>query len=247
MSKFLFILEYNEYINDIINSKKSKYSDEYIYNLFLKNTKNGKLLLKEGLIYSQSIEKTIKILENRFKELNIKTYDDGDISIEGMDYKLSKYLPLINNLGYFISAAFKEDKQLDLTGNIEEILCDNIFIEPKYDRKIKNIPKKLYHASPLKFKDKILKNGLTPKSGNKLSNHPDRIYLSDSILTCIKFGKYLIDQDENDFYKNGYCIYIIDGKGIDNLYSDINLREGGFYTLNNIKKDYISLFKKAIK
>ena len=247
MSKFLFLIEYNEYINDIINSKKSKYSEEYIYNLFLKNTKNGKLLLKEGLIYSQSIEKTTKILKNRFKELNIKTYDDGDISIEGMDCELGKYLPLINNLGYFISTAFRGGEQLDLTDNIEEILSDNIFIEPKYDRKIKNIPKRLYHASPLKFKDKILKKGLSPKSGNKLSNHPNRIYLSDSILTCIKFGEYLVEHDKSDFYKNGYCIYIIDGEGIDKLYSDINLREGGFYTVDNINKEYISLFKKVIK
>jgi hypothetical protein len=125
-------------------------------------------------------------------------------------------------------------------------VCSNIFIEPKYDHQVE-IPNTLYHASPLKFKDKILKTGLTPKSGSKLSYHPDRIYLSSNMESCVKFGEYLLNSTENKYYKNGYCIYIIKGKGIDKLYSDVNMRDGGFYTLNNIKKEYISLFKEVIK
>ena len=33
----------------------------------------------------------------------------------------------------------------------------------------------------LKYKDKILKYGLSPRSGSKISNHPERIYLTDSL------------------------------------------------------------------
>ena len=39
MSKFLFLLEYNDYINSIINYNKPKYSDEYIYECMIKKTK----------------------------------------------------------------------------------------------------------------------------------------------------------------------------------------------------------------
>lgn len=145
MSKFKFILEYNSYINNTINGKNSVYSDEYIYNSFINNTKNGKLLLKEGLIYSQSVETTVKILNKKFPELNIKIYDDGDISIEGMNSNLGKYISLINNLGYFISSAFNGSDKIDIDllneRDIKHIKCDNIFIEAKYDKEIKKIPK----------------------------------------------------------------------------------------------------------
>ena len=246
MGKFSFILEYNEYINSVLNFEEPIYSDEYIYKKFLDNYKGDFLPIKEGLIYSQPADTTIRILKKKFKELKIKYYDDGgDISIEGMDDKLKKYIPLINNLGYFISSAFIGDDNIDLNEKeLEEVKCTNIFIEPKYDYEVE-IPKILYHASPLKFKDKIIKNGLIPKSGNKISIHPERIYLSDSFESCIKFGEYLSKNTlYNKHYKNGYCVFIIKG-GVDKLYSDINFREGGFYTLNNISKEFITLFKKV--
>lgn len=249
MSKFLFLLEYNNYINSIINYNKSEYSDEYIYEYMLKNQKNGVLPINEGLIYSQPIDKTIKILKNRFNELEIKKYEDDDISIDNMNDRLKKYIPLINNLGYYISSAFIDGQSIDLPKlsreKIEELRCHNIFIEPKYDYEVE-IPNILYHASPLRFKDKILKIGLTPKSGSKLSYHPDRIYLTNSMENCIKFGEYLLNVSKNEYYKNGYCVYIISGKGVDKLYSDINMREFGFYTLNNIKKEFIELFKQKV-
>jgi hypothetical protein len=248
MSKFLFILEYNEYIESLINSKYSKFTDEYIYNCMLDNYKDKIIPIKEGLIYSQPVDTTIRVLKNKFSELEIKKYDDGDIVLSGMNDKLKKYIPLINNLGYFISNAFDDnDDAIDINkNNIEELNCYYIFIEPKYDYQVE-VPNILYHVSPLKFKDKILKSGLTPKSGNKLSSHPDRIYLSSSINTCIMFGKYLLQSaGSSEYYKNGYCIYIIKGNGVDKLYSDINLRVGGFYTLNNISKEFITLFKEVI-
>ena len=250
MSKLIFLLEYNEYLNSLVNYKNSKYSDEYIYEFMSKVKRKGTLPLNEGLIYSQPIETVTRILKNKFSELEIKTYDDSDISIEGLNDRLKKYIPLINNLGYFISSAFKGDDSIEISKlkkeELENITCSNIFIEPKYDYQV-DVPNILYHASPLKYKEKILKNGLTPKSGSKLSYHPDRIYLSNSLQSCVKFGEYLLNTSENEYYRNGYCIYIIKGEGIDKLYSDINMRQAGFYTLNNIKKEFISLFKEKIK
>jgi glycosyltransferase involved in cell wall biosynthesis len=108
------------------------------------------------------------------------------------DDRLSKYVPLINNLGYFISSAFIGSDNISFTEKtIGDIKVDEIFIEPKYDYQV-DIPKVLYHTSPLKFKEKILKSGLSPRSGNKLSNHPDRIYLTNSFNKCIRFGEYLV-------------------------------------------------------
>ena len=150
---------------------------------------------------------------------------------------------LITNLGYFIS-------KLTIDGQewIKEFDSDAkpiaFILEAKYDYE-GEIPNTLYHASPIRFKDKIFKFGLTPKSGNKLSNHPERIYLTDDINKAITFGNYLKEED-NVWYKNGYCIYSINGTGLSKLYSDVNFRQGGYYTLNNIKLENIKLVKEFI-
>jgi hypothetical protein len=231
-----FLLEYYEYIDNIEKSDK----DNYIYNEILKRTKFGKLAIVEGLIHTHPPEKSINILKRRFPELHIEVEDDGEIYIENQPVqKLGKYLPIITNLGYFISKLTINGQEWikeynDVTKPIAFIL------EAKYDYEVK-IPKTLYHASPIRFKDKILKSGLTPKSGNKISNHPERIYLTDNLEKAINFGNYLID-DNNEWYKNGFCVYLIKGEGVSKLYSDVNFRQGGFYTNNNIKKEYISLF-----
>jgi len=124
--------------------------------------------------------------------LVIEIEDDGEIYIENQPpQKLEKYLPIITNLGYFIGK---------LTINGQEWIKDYntetrpiaFILEAKYDHQVE-IPDMLYHASPIKFKDKILKSGLTPKSGNKLSNHPERVYLTDDLEKSIKFGNLLIE------------------------------------------------------
>lgn len=238
---FKFILEYKEYIDNIESSEK----DNYIYNEILKRTKFGRLSIIEGLIHTHPSDKSINILKKRFPELIVELESDGEIYIENQPaQKLEKYLPIITNLGYFIS-------KLTIDGQewIKEYKDDTkpiaFVLEAKYDYEVE-IPDKLYHASPIKFKDKILKYGLTPKSGNKISNHPERIYLTDDLNKAISFGNYLKEEDNNDWYKNGYCIYSVNGIGVSKLYSDVNFRKGGFYTLNNIKSENIKLIKEFL-
>jgi hypothetical protein len=237
---FKFLLEYKNYINNIDISKK----DNYIYSEILKRTKFGRLAILEGLIHTHPVEKSINILKRRFPELIIEIEDDGEIYIENQPpQKLEKYLPVITNLGYFIS-------KLTINGQewIKEYSNQTkpiaFILEAKYDYEVE-IPDILYHASPIKFKDKIIKIGLTPKSGSKISNHPERIYLTDDLEKAINFGNYLMDE-KNEWYKNGFCIFSIKGKNISKLYSDVNFRQGGYYTLNNIKPEDINFIKEYI-
>lgn len=228
---FGFILEYNDYIDDIENSKK----DNYIYSEIQKRTKFGKLALIEGLIFTHPTERSINILEKRFPELSIKTDTDGEIYIQNQPpQKLEKYLPLITNLGYFISLVTIDGSEW--IKEFDNETCPVAFyLEAKYDLKVP-IPQTLYHTSPIKFKDKISKIGFIPKTGNKMSNHPERIYLTDDLNIAIAFGENIKNKT-----KSGYCIYKIDGEHINNLYSDINLRRGGFYTLQNISPNHFVL------
>lgn len=232
-NKLKFLKEYNSYIENIENLNNK--DDLIIFNDLNKQMKNGSLII-EGLITTHPIDKSINIIKRRFPYLNVEKEDDGEIYIEGEMKELKTYLPLFNNLGYFISKFIIDNtwiKEFD-----EDTKPIALFLEPKYDLKIEPIPNILYHVSPITFKDKISKIGFIPKTGNKLSNHPDRIYLTDKLDIALYFGMN-IKKEQNI----GYCIYEIDGKYLNNLYSDINLKEGGYYTLENISPKYFKLIK----
>lgn len=63
---------------------------------------------------------------------------------------------------------------------------------------------------------------------------------------AINFGNYLKEEEDSEWYKNGYCIYSIKGIGVSKLYSDVNFRQGGFYTLNNINSENTKLIKEFL-
>lgn len=232
---YKFLFEYQEYIKNIENSD----NDKYIYNEILKRTKYGKIPISEGLIFTHPIDKSINILKRRFPELNISQENDCEIFIENQLQKsLEEYLPLITNLGYFISLYTINggDWLKDYDKETKPIA---FYLEPKYDLKV-SIPNILYHVSPIKYKNKISKIGFIPKTGNKKSKHPERIYLTNNLQVSIKFGENIKNETGE-----GYCIYEINGKCISNLYSDINLRDGGCYTLQNISPNCFKLIKET--
>jgi hypothetical protein len=235
-----FLFEYENYISNIENSDK----DDYIYKEILKRTKFDRLAIIEGLIFTHPNKKSADILKRRFPELTIEIEEDGELYIENHPpQKIINYLPLITNLGYFVSKFTIDGHEWNyILSESDEPLA--FYLEPKYDYQVEP-PKTLFHASPARLKHKILKHGLTPKSGNKLSKHPDRIYLTDSINKAIQFGDYLIKVQNNEWYENGYCIYSVDTINIHKLFSDVNLRQGGFYTTENIKPMNINLLKEV--
>jgi hypothetical protein len=229
------ILKYNEYIDNI--TIKNQDDDVEIFNDMLRNTIRGSFAISEGLIKTHPIDKSVDIIKRRFPNVDVSTEDDGEIVVSNLSDKLSVYNILFTNLGYFISLVDidnKWNKVVDL-----DKVVDAVILEPKYDIKVA-VPKSLYHASPLKYKDKILSNGLILKALSKVSLHPDRIYLTDDLMTCKMFASNL-PKDKLPFYQDGYCIYSIDTNYIDDLYSDINLRKSGYYVDYNIPPNAIKL------
>ena len=239
------ILTYLEYIKNI--EITSNEDDFKIYNNIIKKSSFENLILVEGLIKTHPIQKSIEIIKHKFPHLIVKMEKEGEITIKGDMSNLKQYIPLFTNLGYFISAYINDEVdengiKIDATYNVYDSDVTGIILEPKYDVLISPIPKILYHASPLKFKDKILKNGLSPRSGNKQSIHLDRIYLTDNLKMAIGFGGKLEEIPIEEMKINiGYCVYEIKGTGIQNLYSDINWRNEGFYTDHNIAPEYCKL------
>ena len=118
--------------------------------------------------------------------------------------------------------------------------------EPKFKETVNNDVHKervLYHISPLPYKDRILKNGFVPKSGNSIFKYPDRTYFFlGSIGKKEAEGWITVFKSKNKKYGDKpYCLYTIDVKKLPrniDFYSDPNLK-GAIYTMDNIAPNVI--------
>ena len=152
----------------------------------------------------------------------------------------SKY-KLINISGNKNILQYDEDY---IINNKKYLKTITITYEAKYDIEIEP-PDKLYHLSIQQYSDKILKNGLIPKTKNKTSKHLDRIYLCDNIEDCYKLIPKMKIIYLNSKIKNiKWVIYEIISKNINiNLYKDPNYTKG-YYTVDNISPNYIKIIDK---
>lgn len=203
------------------------------------------LNIKEGLIKTTNIDKSLNIIQNQYSNLNIsKNKENNTFTLRGIDQKdLQSVLKLTNNLGWFpswVSSPFYTGKYFE---NVEINITSKIRFEAKYDEKIENIPKKLYHISPAENTFKIYKKGLSPRSRSKASYHPERVY----ILTDPTKAEDLADMFYQKTGQNIWDLLEIDTTLIPGdylkLYRDPNYYNG-YYTLNNIPPQAIKIIKK---
>lgn len=159
------------------------------------------------------------------------------------DPKISKVIQLANNLGYFPSVVkYELDNKLEQytqkyqPSTFRDLVVDKqptylIFsFEAKYDPEVE-LPKYVYHITTTKFVDKIKQIGLTPKTLEKRSAHPERIYVSLSK----KDSDFLFRGLKQHFGKNQGVELTIDTsllKGT--FYEDPNFKGQGAYTYQNI-------------
>ena len=166
-----FVFKYNEYIDNIFESYIS--DDIKIYTEF----KNGYIV--EGLIETQPIDKSIKILKRRFNDIKVFQTENNEIVMIGLKKDLNHYIPLINNLGYFISRKCINDKWYNYIDNMEGFIY-GVVIKPKFDS-IVDVPPILYHVTLSKNNNSISKVGLIPRSNNKKKLIPIE-YISQKML-----------------------------------------------------------------
>ena len=166
---------------------------------------------------------------------------------------LDNVLKWINNMRYFPSVIILNNKFVKFNyDNVVKLLSypNNLIridFEPKFDPELleSEIPDKAYHIAPTQNEDKILRIGLAPKSKEKISKHPDRVYLSSSIDSIIEilshhptFKKYdsstIFEVNIKDLLKVRFIRW----------FSDPNFKEGGFYTYENIPPKYLQVIKR---
>jgi hypothetical protein len=154
--------------------------------------KNSSLVC-DGLIYSYSHSKFSEKLTNILNKYGIRDYEII-VSDEGVfltnfkpikdKYLFSEIIRLLNLSGYYISS-YKNDNKLITSSLGVDIFMNStkldIVFNKNFDFEDTGIKLILYHVTDFKFINKIKKQGLIVKSNKMLDNHPERIYLFDSI------------------------------------------------------------------
>jgi hypothetical protein len=213
--------------------------------------------IKEGLTMSAPTKKVLKIFRRKFPNYYFGLKSGGEQSeieiTSGREETVSRITEieeLCNVLGWFISHGDgKRDGKNGEPGeyyiydkNFNEHTYDEVIIKPKYDPKeISGKPSVMYHVTPRRNVDKILKIGLIPKHKDKQAYHPDRVYLTDE--PELAWGL------KNEFERiDGWKCEILKimTKNLNiKLYSDVDARNNGFYTLENIPPQFISILPES--
>lgn len=153
-------------------------------------------------------------------------------------------MKLITISGNYNNLSYNEEYLIKNQSTLSKI---TIVYEPKFDLLL-DIPNKMYHLSIHSYEDKIIKNGLIPKSKSKLSKHLDRIYLCFDVQDCYKLitrMKVEYDYINNEHLNTKWIIFEIDMVGLDiKLYSDPNYKNKGSYVVDNIPPTKITIYDK---
>jgi hypothetical protein len=225
--------------------------------------KNFDSFINEGLIMTHDINTSNNIISKYLSTYKIKYKIEIDNELSNIyiifnnlflnknisDYEafFNKLNKIIKNLGYFISSyiinkseavLFNEDKSfIDIINDSPYILL--LTIEAKFTTPTHI----LYHVTLKSKLNKIFKNGLIPKTIDKKSWHPERVYLCKDIKTAEHIIYNFINYDKTLNIKD-FVILKINNIGNIKIFPDPNDTPGGYYTYDNISPKNISIFKE---
>ena len=233
------LLKFNEtlksYRGDIIERKLDDYFDKKDY------IRKYKFTDKVEHPHYMIINDKILIQQYGLNQKDDRNYYDIQISWTPNTPEILKdVLKIIETSGYFI-ASMGMDKEGDPKNAFELLKNEqrvSLFIEPNYDEEMYIDNEYIYHATPKKYVEKILKYGLAPKTKNKRSFYPSRVYFS----TNHKSNTWIKTQLESDTGEEFVTLKVKNFPGL-RLYND--LRSGGVFTYQNIAPKYIEVDEQA--
>ena len=223
--------------------------DKYQYLLYesLLNSYDPKKLVKElNKKFKKYIEKIdIISLDRLTKNIRIKFYDEFNTSN-------GEYQSLLNLYNYYESKNI-DNKIITLSPRISEDMSDKVYNESNGI---------VYHICPNYVVDKILENGLRPKSGKNSKIYKNRVWHPKSIYVI--FNKvdndtknYFKQEIENDKITNEYDNTVLSNNDVTILKIDLNKYDrklkfykdtlGGksfIYTKEYIPPQCISIYKE---
>lgn len=220
----------------------------------------GEFLIYEGLTHSVDVKQSVKSLNIS----GFKSYAENDKFNVWVDSttNFNKLNSLIDNVGYFPAYlyAIKSDGEIknkysttELQNYISNYKKVRILYEPKYDQEVEKLPRFLYHLTTKMRADKIMKQGLSPKTNSKASAHPERVYLAYNVDDLLKLSNKLAFLAH--IHKNDYPVILkIDTERIPDYFrifgaipyknrkmKDPNYVDKGIFTLNTIPPSAITI------
>lgn len=218
--------------------------------------------LYEGLIKSYPIHSVIRFFKKTFINTWVSEIQDtGNYEIRFFNQPerspdfIIRYLNTLEktygwgiiNLTVNTEYAFIDlVKYTDIKNLKTKVIYDvEINIEPLHPIAIdtNKLPKKLFHLSPLKFKDNIIKKGLIPKSINKKFKHDDRVYFldtTDSLLLSKLVKALSIYNGEHEWSLFEINTALLQSNF--NLFNDV-LMYNSYFTKDNIPPSAIKHIK----
>lgn len=159
----------------------------------------------EGLILTHPLDASMEYLTNwcnfenkiEYKKLE-STKFVAIIRTSITMTELDVLLKNTNNLGYYPAYIYDKINNIGkkyTLDNVNDMINAKVIFEIRFEAKYGDVIdgesyKLLYHVTDIKYKDKILRCGLCPKSKEKLAAHPDRVYLTLKKETAYLFSYY---------------------------------------------------------
>jgi len=216
---------------------KSLTYDNFLIDKLLKDNNE---IIKEGLIMSVSYTIFTEKMSDLLNKHNLKfsiTKNPDAVKLE-LQVKKDKKLydeiySLLNLTGYYISLWYDDNNDKHISGIDVSSYMNNknliIYFNKKYDFEDNGIKIYMYHVTEWNHKGSILQKGIVLKSKKQIDNHPERIYLFDSLDDAKSFSVNFIKP----------IIFRIDMRLVNKikLYTDPKFPNiDSFYTYDNIPK-----------
>lgn len=208
-----------------------------------------------------------KFGDNRIKDWEANVYYDGGVIVLTVEVtektdgdlidKILSSVKLMDTVGWYLSHLRVVGKEisyrdtptmrnllLSWIGEIDEddTAVISFIFSKKFNDPIEVKDKYLYHFSIPRYENRILKQGLVPKSKYKINYHPDRIYLCSFNMLPEVFSGLSTKEDVP------FSLFKIKNDGL-RLFLDMDWfglkTKGVFYTTDNISPEKISLVKKV--
>ena len=234
-----------------IEEKKTLLADyrdkpsKYKFNLFSIN-------LKEGLLRSYPADTVIKYIKSHLHIPDLAIVKDNTDNVDiilvtahNVGNNINSLIRIMNLCGYYLGAPKLET------------IKPNQVVQLQFEPRVSNnciLPKDLgglYHWTRPELVNKILKNGLAPRSKNSFFSYPERIYVvKDSIpeaelldlgallSTALNFGKY----ENGQSFDQTLSLIQINPRRLKQdfaFFIDPNYSDYGLYCLENIPPDAI--------
>lgn len=234
------MLNFTEYINNLNEGLIKTYDIDFVIDKSLQLLS----VLNINFDIQKNPNNTIKLNLYNFNKIYIDyLFDLLNSNFVNMFGWFPSYMYMTNLSGMKSQMNYDEKYLKNTYLYLNEV---SIIYESKFDIEI-DIPKKLYHISIKEYKNKILSNGIIPKSKSKLSLHDNRIYVCSKLEYCLdmipKMRFYFFNK--NPKINTQWIIYEIITENLDlKLYKDPNYLNKGYYLLGNISPNNVKVAKE---